>query len=61
MVAALQQLKGDQLVDVHKQQLEREGLDLILELVRKGAKIIDGDKSVKSESYSCWGKKQLRT
>ena len=57
----MQQLKGDQLVDVHKQQLERVGLDLILRLVRKGAKIIDGDKSVKSESYSCGKKKQLRT
>ena len=57
----MQQLKGDQLVDVHKQQLERVGLDLILDLVQKGAKIIDGDKSVKSESYSCGKKKQLRT
>ena len=60
-MAALQQSREVRLVDVHKQPLGREGPDLILDLVQKGAKIIDGDKSVMSESYSCGKKKQLRT
>ena len=54
----MQQLKGDQLVDVHKQQLERVGLDLILDLVQKGTRNADSDRSVQSESSSFWKSKR---
>ena len=52
-MVALQQSKEDRLVDVHKQPLGREGLDFILDLVHKEAKMTDSDRSVKSESSFC--------
>ena len=48
----MQQSKEDQLVDVHKQLLEKGG-DLILDLVEKGARTTGSDRSVQSESSFC--------
>ena len=53
----MQQSREVRLVDVHKQPLGREGPDLILDLVQKGARNADSDRSVQSESSSFWKSK----
>ena len=54
----MQQSREVRLVDVHKQPLGREGPDLILDLVQKGARNADSDRSVQSESSSFWKSKR---